>query len=148
MRTLKRNKQTMFYSTIIGQQPKYDRDEDGNIIYVEVDGEMIPQEGNGYETLYSQPIEFKANISSTLASAAFKPFGIDNSSNMATICCDKNYIDLKIGDIVWVKNKPTFSDEANTIPNSASADFVVKGVADIGLTNDLYLLQRLNGSDD
>lgn len=148
MRTQKRNKQKMYYSTILGQKPIYDRDEEGNVIYVEVDGELVPQEGNGYETLYSTPVEFKANISSTLASAAFKPFGVDNSSNMATICCNKDYVPLRIGDIVWVKSQPKYEDEEETIPLSKTADFVVKGVADIGLTNDLYLLQRLNGSDD
>ena len=148
MSTLKRNKRKMYYSTILGRKPVYDRDEKGNTIYIEIDGEMIPQEGNGYETLYSTPVEFKANVSSTLASSAFKPFGVDKSSNMATICCDKEYVPLRIGDIVWIKSKPQFEDKEKTIPIYNSADWVVKGVADVGLTNDLYLLQRLNGSDD
>lgn len=141
MRTLNRNKQKMFYSLPIGQFPIYSTDEDGNIIYVPVDGKDVPVETGNYETFYGNPIEFKANISSTLASAAFKPFGVDNSANMATICCDKGYLDLKIGAIIWKNSQVRYKNDR---VDSASADFVVKGIDIEGLNNDLYLLERLN----
>lgn len=136
----------MFYALVDGVKPVYEKNADGTIKYVEVDGEQVPVKTGDYETKYSKPVEFRANISSTLASAAFKPFGIDNSANMATICCNKDYLPLEIGAIIWRKSKIRYEDEEETIPDSSNADFVVKGIATEGLTNDLYLLQRLNGS--
>lgn len=146
MRTQNRNKQKMYYALVVGLMPMYERDDNGNIKYIEVNGKQVPVKTGDYETKYSTPVEFKANISSTLASAAFKPFGIDNSANMATICCNKDEIPLEIGTIVWRKSAVKYIDIDQTIPDSKSADFVVKGIATEGLTNDLYLLQRLSGS--
>lgn len=141
MRTLNKNKQKMFYSLVIGKTPVYAKDENGDIKYIEVDGVRVPVETGDYETLYGNPIEFKANISSTLASAAFKPFGVDNSANMATICCDKGYLDLKIGAIIWKSSSVQYKDN---LVDGSSADFVVKGIDIEGLNNDLFLLERLN----
>lgn len=146
MKTQNRNKQKMYYALVDGLKPVYEKDSEGNIVYIDVDGEQVPVKTGDYETKYSTPIEFSANISSTLASAAFKPFGIDNSANMATICCNKDYIPLEIGALIWRKSKVKYEDAEETIPDSSSADFVVKGIATEGLTNDLYLLQRLSGS--
>lgn len=134
----------MYFSLPVGRVPVYVMDEDGNIKTVEVDGEEIPVESGEYETEYGEPVEFKANISSTLASAAFKPFGIDNSANMATICCDKGYLDLQIGARVWKHSPIRYKDAENTIVDGSSADFVVKGIDIEGLNNDLFLLERLN----
>lgn len=146
MKTQNRNKQKMYYALIDGLQPVYQRDSNGNIEYTVIDGVSKPIKTGDYEVGYSTPVEFYANISSTLASAAFKPFGIDNSANMATICCNKDYIPLEIGAIIWRKSEIEYLDDEETIPDSSSADFVVKGIATEGLTNDLYLLQRLSGS--
>lgn len=141
MRTLNRNKQKMYYSLVTGTRPKYRRDSDGNIIYIEIDGENVPVEDGGYENVYGTPVEFQANISSTLASAAFKPFGVDNSANMATICCDKGYLELEIGARIWKRSEIKY---IGTEVDGSSADFVVKGIDIEGLTNDLFLLERLN----
>ena len=44
MRTLNRNKQKMYYSLQDGTSPVYMTDDDGNVKYIEVDGEQIPVE--------------------------------------------------------------------------------------------------------
>ena len=39
MRSLKKNKQPFYYATYDAEKKVYDRDEDGNIKYIEIDGE-------------------------------------------------------------------------------------------------------------
>ena len=42
MRSLKKNKQPVYYATYDAEKKVYDRDEDGNIKYIEIDGEKNP----------------------------------------------------------------------------------------------------------
>lgn len=44
MRSLKKNKQPFYYATYDTEKKVYERDEDGNIKYIEIDGEKIPVE--------------------------------------------------------------------------------------------------------
>lgn len=142
MRNLNRNKQQMFYSLQNGRKPIYETDEEGNIIYFEdSEGNRYPSETGEYEIKYEMPVEFWANISSTLASAAFKPFGIDNSSNKAVISCEKGLLPIKEGSLIWRKSEIEYKPDGSV--DSASADYQVKGVAIEGLNSDLYLLERL-----
>ena len=69
-----------------------------------------------------------------------KEFGIDDSSTYVQIVTDKGYLPLKAGDLVWKKSEVEF--DADNFPEPTSADYTVKGVADEGLTVDLYLLQK------
>lgn len=135
----------MYFSKIIGETPEYKLDEYGNIVY-DSDGDPIPT--GTITTLYSVPVKFEACISSTLASAAFRPFGVDNSANKAVIDCDKDTIALDIGDIVWKQSEIEYIDVEHTKPDVKSANYVVKGIADAGLDSDLYLLQRLNNGKE
>lgn len=57
MRSLKKNKQPFYYVTYDAEKKVYDRDEDGNIKYIEIDGEKIPVE-IGTEPGYSDPVLF------------------------------------------------------------------------------------------
>lgn len=41
MRSLKKNKKPFYYATYNAEKKVYDRDEDGNIKYIEIDGEKI-----------------------------------------------------------------------------------------------------------
>ena len=65
MRSLKKNKQPFYYVTYDAEKKVYDRDEDGNIKYIEIDGEKIPVE-IGTEPGYSDPVLFYANISAAM----------------------------------------------------------------------------------
>ena len=42
MRNLKKNKQTMYYALLNKTQPVYERDELGNIIYIEIHSVQFP----------------------------------------------------------------------------------------------------------
>lgn len=62
MITLNRNKQSLKYALQIGKVPIYETDDDGNIIYIVIDGNKVPVETGEYEIGYMQPVDFKANI--------------------------------------------------------------------------------------
>ena len=149
------NKQQMKYAISNGLQPQYKRDDDGNIIYTgytDDDGTFIPyldEDGNKIPEVtgepieaYTEPIIFNASISNKLNEATAKEFGIDDSSNYAQLVTDKNALPLTEGALIWKQSKVSYVDNAKTIIDRTSADYIVKGVADEGLTVDLYLLRK------
>ena len=62
MRLLEKNKQNLKYALQVGEVPVYERDEDGNIIYIEIDGQKVPVETGEMEIGYSKPVDFRGNI--------------------------------------------------------------------------------------
>lgn len=136
---LEANKQKMKYSKQGEKVTIYDRDENGNIKYIKVDGEKIPvvlREAIGF----SDPVPFSANISNKLSEVLVKEFGVDDSSSYCQIVTDKGYLPIKAGDIVWKKSD--VGQDSDGLVDDKTADYVVKGVADEGLTVDLFLLQK------
>lgn len=57
MRSLKKNQQRLQYATYSDQITIYERDEDGDIIYVNIDGEQVPTIA-GEITGYNEPVIF------------------------------------------------------------------------------------------
>lgn len=147
MRTLNRNKQRMKYSNYKESLPVYERDSDGNIIYISVDGENVPIETGEYETGYEKPTCFRANINSTLTEAFIRAFGVDKSSNKSTIVCSKGFLPFEIGTRIWRKSEVRYKDTAKTIVDGDSADYEVVAVNDEALNEDMFLLQKLSNED-
>ncbi len=143
MMMLAANSQRMYYALQDTEIPIYERDEDGSIIYYEdEDGNKIPLETGEMEMGYSQPTEFLANINNKLNEVVWKEYGIDNSTNYAQIVVSKETLPLKAGSVIWKKSEIGYKDNEKTIVDESTADYVVKGVADEGLSEDLFLLQR------
>lgn len=135
------NKQKMKYSRQGRRIVIYEKDDDGNTqYYVDGDGNQIPiisDEKIGY----SEPVTFWANISNKLSEVLVKEFGIDDSSTYVQIVTDKGYLPLKAGDVVWKQSDVGYDSDGLVDP--LTADYSVKGVADEGLTVDLFLLQKV-----
>ena len=141
--TLQANKQKMRYSLQGEKVPIYETDEDGNIIYYEdADGNRIPLETGEYETGYSKPVSFFANINNKLNEVVWQDYGIDNSTNYAQIVASKDELPLKVGSVIWKKSEVCYKDDDRTIVDETTADYTVKGIADEGMSEDLFLLQR------
>lgn len=143
MITLKSNQQAMYYSLQNGEMPIYETDSDGNIIYYEdEEGNRIPLETGETTVGYSEPKKFLANITNKLNEVVWQDYGIDDSTNYAQIIVSKGMLPLKAGSVIWKKSEIGYQDDAHTIPDESTADYVVKGVADEGLSEDLFLLKR------
>lgn len=136
------NKQKMAYALLGEKVPIYETDDDGNIKYITVDGKKVPVETGEYETGYGKPVTFYASISNKLDDVLAKEFGIDQSSNYAQIVADKDVLPLSVGSLIWKKSTIGYKYMANSIIDANTADYTVMGVADEGLTVDLFLLQK------
>ena len=147
------NKQQMKYSLQGQKITIYKKDEDGNIQYegyTDSDGNFIPYlDVNGDKIPiilkevvgYSEPKIFKANISNKLSEVLIREFGVDDSSIYCQIVTDKGYLPLDVGALVWKKSN--VETDKDGLVDKNSADYIVKGVADEGLTVDLFLLQKI-----
>ena len=142
MRTLRKNRQRMFYSLYKSAEPIFEKDEYGNIKYMEIDGVQVPIEVGTREPHYDTPIEFKANIHSELNEMHLKAYGVDQSSIYSKIIVEKGKLPLKIGTIIWRESEIIYEDEEPTNPKQSSADYTVVGIMTEGLNTDAYLLQR------
>lgn len=143
MRSLRRNKQNMWYAKPIEREPIYETDEDGNIVYTEIDGELVPVETGEYKTGYSNPVHFKGYIGSQLEDAITRAWGSDNTNNFAVLVLSKgvkdddgNLIELTNGSLVWR------SSELPDISQTETADYVVDGVMDEELNETSYYLRK------
>lgn len=168
-RTARINKQNMYYSLYDGTAPVYEKNEFGEIVYIEVDGEEVPVEAGTQKAKYTWPVPFVANISSELNEMHMKAWGVDQSSIYSEIVCQKNYLPLEVGAIIWRTSEITFDDpedeflidgenyivaddggylviRGDKIVHQASADYTVVGIRTEGLTEDWFLLQK-NSSD-
>lgn len=142
MRLLRKNMQPMKYSLQDGRVPIYERDENGDIVYIEVDGEKIPVETGEYETGYSAPVDFMGNISMSGGEAETKEFGMDIGDFDAVIILEKDAIPITETSIIWHTSPVKYKDEQNTIVDSKSADYAVKRVSP-SLNFTKVLLQRI-----
>lgn len=138
----------MYFSNKVEEVTIYKRDDDGNIIYVEIDGEQVPVEAGTKSNVYSEPIEFHASISGKLNELHMKSFGIDMSAAYSEIVVEKDLLpsEFGIGSIIW-KNSPIVYEEDGT-PKGSSSDYTVMGILDEGLQFDWYLLKRNNVDAD
>jgi hypothetical protein len=143
MRTAKRNKQKMYYSLLLGDTPVYETDEDGNIKYITVDGNKIPVETGETEIGYSEPKECFMSLTMSGGETEDKAFGISISDYDATCIAPKNAYPIAEGTLIWHKSEIVFKDENKTIPDSTSADYVVRKCSE-SLNFTKYVLQALD----
>ena len=142
MRLLEKNKQNLKYALQVGEVPVYERDEDGNIIYIEVDGQKVPVETGETEPGYSNPIDFRGNIAMSGGEAEAKSFGVDISEYDAILLMEKNRIPIDETSLIWHTSKVRYIDEQNTIVDRKSADNSIKRVQP-SLNFTRYLLKRI-----
>ncbi len=144
MRTLKRNKQKMWYSLQNGKEPIYKLDEDGNIEYITDDeGNQVPVETGEYKISYTDPVEFKGYVGSQLENAIMRSWGSDNTNNFAVLVVDKQekdenntLLDFPNGSIIWRKKAPVVPFDFTT------AEYTVDGVMDEELNETSYYLRK------
>lgn len=132
----------MKYSLQDGRVPIYKTDENGDIVYIEVDGKKIPVETGEYETGYSAPVDFMGNISMSGGEAEAKEFGMDIGDFDAVIILEKDAVPITETSIIWHTSPVKYKDEQKTIVDAKSADYAVKRVSP-SLNFTKVLLQRI-----
>lgn len=124
MRSLKKNMQKLYYSLYSKQITIYEKNENGEIIYDEIDGEKYPRiiaEKAGY----SKPIPFDINISAGKGTAQAKVFGTDVDFTRSISTTD---LTLPIDELslVWIESEPKCLEDGTADPNSADYKVATK----------------------
>lgn len=143
MRSLRKNKQRMYYSLYKAAEEVYE--EEGTSVRTIIDeetGEEIPVEVGTQKAVYLPPVEFFANITSNLNEMHIKAYGVDQSSIYSRIIAEKGQLPLKVGSMIWRESDIEWDDKLRRIPKQASADYVVVGLMTEYQHADFYLLQR------
>ena len=137
MRSLKKNQQKLWYSTYAGQITIYEQDENGEIVYNEIDGEKIPRiiaEKAGYNT----PVSFYANISAAKGSSDSEVFGV-SLDYTKTIATTDMSLPISETTLIWFETEPVMNDDG--IVDESSADYAIVAVAR-SLNNVVYAIKK------
>nr|DAV15613.1 MAG TPA: hypothetical protein [Caudoviricetes sp.] len=118
MRSLKKNKQKLYYATYSDEIPVYETDEDGNIKYIEIDGKMIPIP-IGTMAGYNKPVVFYANISAGKGDVQADVFGssVDYSRTISTCSMDCPITKLTR---LWIGCEPQYNEDGSVNGDSAN----------------------------
>lgn len=137
MRDCKKNQQELYYAIYSVQITEYYRDSEGNIIYDEIDGELIPRI-KCERTGYNNPVSFYANISAGKGTSQEEVFGV-SLDYTKTISTTDMSLPLDEKSLVWFETEPTYNADGTV--NEASADYSVVGIAK-SLNNVVYALKK------
>lgn len=139
MRSLKKNMQKLYYSTYEKEVEVYKTDENGDIVYVNVDGEDVPVV-TGTKPLYNKPVLFYANISAGKGSAQDSPFGsdVDYTRTISTsdMKCPINELTL-----LWLEGKPRYNTDGSV--DADSSDYKVAAYPAKSLNNIVIAIKKL-----
>ena len=131
------NKQKFYYATWAEKSTEYQRDENGDIIYVSVNGKDRPVE-KVVPAHFSNPIVFEASINMGGKQAEAVEFGIDRSAYSAVLTTPKGYVDITETSIIWHESEPTYKD--GYVDESSCDYHVVKKTT--SLLYDRYVLAK------
>ena len=140
MRTLQKNKQKMYYALQIGEAPVYETDEDGNIVYIEVDGEQVPVETGETKIGYGEPVEFFGNIAMSGSESKVVEYGLDLSQYSAVLVVEKGTLPIDETSRIWHTTEPKINPDGTA--DESSADYTVVK-ASPSLNVDKYVLQKV-----
>ena len=123
MRSLKKNQQKNYYSTYANQIVIYERDENGEIVYVDEE-KTIPKiisERAGY----NKPVSFCANASAGKGTAQEEVFGKDIDFTRTISTTD---LTLPIDELslVWIESEPKYLEDGTVDTNSADYKVAAK----------------------
>lgn len=143
MRTLKKNKQTLYYANQIGTIPIYQLDEDGNkVVYTDDEGNEYFLETGLYEPIYGPAYELEANIAMSSGESKVTEYGIDTSDYDAIIVLDKCAVVLSETSRIWHESEVSYIDSTCENADGKTADYRVKKPSP-SLNQDKYILERI-----
>lgn len=139
MRFLRKNQQPLHYVTYSEEIKVYKRDEDGNIEYVEIDGEQCPIE-LGTVAGYNGPVLFYANIAMSGGESEAREYGFDIGSYEAVLVTTDKSLPISETSRIWHTTEPKINADGTV--DGDSADYSVLAVKP-SLNGMKYLLKKL-----
>ncbi len=121
MNCLARNKTTIYYATLTGKT------------------ETVDEYGNKtgqYELVYSNPVEWSANIRWDSGAVQLEGFGLNAAGTRRIVTCDMN-CPIGVDTVLWIGITP----DAN---GTVKPNYVVSGVPERSLNQIAVLVQEAN----
>lgn len=118
MRNLKRNLQKLLYSTYSDKITVYVKDASGNIVYDNIDGEMVPRI-KSEQAGYNSPVEFQISCATSGGNSEAMEFGVSVGSYQAVLTTVDTDLPIDEKSLVWKDKLPVFDEDGNIIPDSA-----------------------------
>lgn len=142
MRTLRKNKQRMYYALQKPEKvPIYELDADGNIVYIEIDGVQVPVETGEKKTAWDVPVQFFGNIAmSSSGEAEAQEFGLSLSEYSAVLITERGSLPITETSLIWFETAPEMN--ADGTANNFTADYRIVAVKP-SLSFTKYLLQKV-----
>ena len=146
MRQVVKNKQRLFYALVAGDQvPVYERDDNGDIVYENIDGDIVPKETGEWETPYESPVEFFGNINTgNVGYTIARAYGISSGNFDAVLCMRKGEIPIDVTSLIWYEREPKFRTDGSVDPKTAN--YIVRRVPPC-LDEICYLLRKVDADD-
>lgn len=139
MRSLRKNQQRLLFALFSEAMTIYERDKNGDIVYVEVDDERIPVI-IGEIAGYSEPKEFYANIAMSGGEAEAREYGFDIGSYEAVLVTTDKSLPITETSRIWHTTEPKINADGTV--DGDSADYSVLAVKP-SLNEMKYLLKKL-----
>lgn len=133
MRTLRKNKQKMYYAN-------QDREVPITETYYDDEGNAYELDTGETELVYGEPIEFKGNIAMSGGESEAVEFGLDLSQYEAVLLVGKNTLPIDETSRIWHTSEPTKDDKGYT--DEYSADYRIVKISP-SLNFDKYVLQKV-----
>lgn len=138
MRVLNQNRQTLYYANYDREIETYAKDEDGNVIYQNIDGTDYPVVDAKAST-YLNPVKFKANISFNSGDTRLAEFGLNPSDYSAVIVANKGEFPFDERTLIWHTSEPEYDTEGKVL--AESADYRVIAIK-TSLNEERFILQK------
>lgn len=94
MRLCQKNKTDLWYQLYKESETIYLKDEDGNIVYQDVDGEQVPVETGNVPPHYDEPIKFRGYIQFQGGESEARAFGVSRDSYSHILVMRKDEIPI------------------------------------------------------
>lgn len=120
MRLCARNKQALKYALYKEKEPVYLTDDNGDVIYEEIDGEQVPIETGSNPPHYDNPVSFKGNIQFSFGEAQARAFGVSTGDYEYVLFMRDGEIPITETSLIFYKSEPQYD---NGVLVEKSADF-------------------------
>jgi hypothetical protein len=133
MRTLKKNKQKMYYANQDMIVPIYET-------YIDDDGNEYQLDTGETKLVYGEPVEFRGNISMSGGEAEAVEYGLNLADYSAILVMDKNTLPITETSLIWQNTEPKKDADGNT--DEYSADYRIVKISP-SLNIDKFILQKV-----
>ncbi len=145
MRTLVRNQQKLYYAELIGSEPVYVLDENGNKIVAYIDESVTPpvtyyEERGVTKEHYSEPIPIEANIAQSNGEMQEQEYGLSEGSYSAILVTEKGKYPITETCLIWHTTEPEVDGDGYAL--AESADYTILSI-NKSINVDKYVLGKV-----